>query len=179
MMMKITLSEQERWQLEGVFKTTTDTRLGIRCQAVLMAHRGRQHRHIAEDLGVHVRTLQRWLRAYQDTRLAGLKLRWRPGRTARIPAALAPEILGWILQGPPGCGLDRANWTYAELATQLYRIHGITVSASTMRAFCTSYGVRPYRPTYRYLKADPAQQAMARQDLQALKKRPKRENSPC
>jgi len=179
MMMKITLCEQERQQLEDVFRTTSDARLRTRCQAVLMAYRGRQHRHIAEDLGVNVRTLQRWLRAYQATRLAGLTLRWRPGRRARIPAALAPEILGWILQGPPGCGLNRANWTYAELATQLYRIHGITVSASTMRAFCTSYDVRPYRPTYRYLKGDAAQQAVARQDLQVLKKRPRPESLSC
>jgi transposase len=178
-MMKITSSKQEGEQLEGVFQTTSDVRLRTRCQGVLMAHRGRRHRHIAEDLGVTVRTLQRWLRAYQDMCLAGLKLRWRPGRRARIPAALAPEILGWILQGPAGCGLDRANWTYAELATQLYRIHGIAVSASTMRAFCANYGVRPYRPTYRDLKADPAQQAMARQDLQALKKRPRPENLSC
>jgi transposase len=135
-----------------------------------MAHRGRRHRHIAEDLGVDVRTLQRWLRAYQNTRLAGLELRWRPGPRARIPAALAPEILGWILQGPSGCGLDRANWTSAELATRLSRSHGITVNASAMRAFCTTYGVRPYRPPDRYLKADPAQQAVARQDLRAQKK---------
>jgi transposase len=178
-MMKIAVSKQEREQLEGVFQTTADVRLRTRCQAVLMAHRGRRHRHIAEDLGVTVRTLQRWLRAYQDTCLAGLTLRWRPGRRARIPAALAPEILGWILHGPAGCGLDRANWTYAELATQLYRSHGIAVSASTMRAFCASYGVRPYRPTYRSLNADPAQQAMACQDLQALKKRPRPENLSC
>jgi transposase len=156
-MIKITLREQERRQLEDVFKTTSDARLRTRCQAVLMAHRGRWHRHIAEDLGVHVRTLQRWLRAYQQTRLTGLTLRWRSGRRARIPAAMAPEILGWILQGPSGCGLERANWTSAELATQLYRTHGVTVSASTMRAFCASSGVRPYRPTYRYLNADPAQ----------------------
>jgi transposase len=177
-MIKITLSEREYRQLEDLFKAT-EGRLRIRCQAVLMAHRERRHRHMAEDLGVTVRTLQRWLRAYQVERLAGLQLRWRPGRRARIPAALAPEILGWILQGPAGCGLERANWTYAELATQLYRTHGIAVSAGTMQAFCTNHGVRPYRPTYRYLKADPAQQALARQDLQALKKRPKRENSPC
>jgi transposase len=169
-MIKITLSEQERQQLEDTFQTTSEGRRRTRCQAILMAHRGRQHRHIAEDLGVSVRTRPRWLRAYQDQRLAGLTLRWRPGRRARIPAALAPEILGWILQGPIGCGLDRANWTYAELATQLYRTHGITVSTSTMRAFCASYGVRPYRPTYHYRKADPVQQAVARQDWQALKK---------
>ena len=107
-MIKITLSEQEHRQLEDLVKTT-EGRLRTRCQAVLMAHRGRQHRHIAEDLGVTVRTLPRWLRASQAKRLTGLQPRWRPGRRARIPAALAPEILGWILQGPAGCGLDRAN----------------------------------------------------------------------
>jgi transposase len=142
-MIQITLRERERQQLEDLFKTAAEGRLRTRCQAILMAHRGRRHCHIAEDLGVTVRTLQRWLRAYQDKRLAGLKLRWRPGRRARIPAALAPEILGWILQGPAGCGLDRANSTYAELAMQLYRTHGLTVSPCTIRAFCTSYGVRP------------------------------------
>jgi transposase len=178
-MIQITLSEPERQQLEDMFKTTAEGRLRPRCQALLMAHRGRRHRHIAEDLGVTVRTLQRWLRAYQDKRLAGLTLRWRPGRRARLPPALAPESLGWSRQGPAGCGLDRAHWTYAELATQLDRTHGLTVSPSTRRAFCTSYGVRPYRPPYHDLKADPVQQARAWQDLQALKKRPRPESSSC
>jgi transposase len=146
-MIKITLSEQERRQLEDPCNTTAEGRRRLRCQAILMAHRGRRPRHIAEDLGVTVRTLQRGLRAYQDTRLVGLKLQRRPGRRARIPAALAPESPGWILHGPSGCGLDRANWTYAELATPLSRTHGITVSTSTMRAFCASHGGRPYRPT--------------------------------
>jgi transposase len=104
-MIQITLSERERQQLEDTFKTTSEGRLRTRCQAILMAHRGRRHRHSAEDLGVTVRTLPRWLRAYQDQRLAGLTRRWRPGRRACLPAALAPEILGWILQGPTGCGL--------------------------------------------------------------------------
>jgi transposase len=177
-MITITLSAQEHRQLEDMVKTT-EGRLRTRGQALLMAHRGRQHRHIAEDLGVTVRTRQRWLRAYQAKRLAGLQLRWRPGRRARIPAALAPEILGWSLQGPAGCGLERANWTSAELATQLYRTHGLAVSTSTMRAFCASYGVRPYRPTSHSRKADPVPQALARQDLQALKNRPKQENWSC
>jgi transposase len=169
-MIKLTLNDQERRQLEETFQTTPNARLRARCQAILMAHRGRRHRHIAEDLGVSVRTIQRWLRIYQTKRFAGLKIRWVPGRRPRLPEALASAILTWITQGPPGCGLDRANWTYAELAAHLYSTHGITVSASTMRAFCTRHGVRPYRPTYQYLKADPAQQETARQELQALKK---------
>jgi transposase len=169
-MMKITLSDQGHRQLEDVFKTTSDPRLRARCQAILMAHRGRRHRHIAEDLGLSTRTLQRWLSAYQIQGLAGLKIRWVPGRKAKIPEAWAPEILTWIKVGPAGCGLDRANWTYAELATYLYQTKGVTVGETTMRLFCQRHGVRPYRPSYQYLKADSAQQAQAEQDLQILKK---------
>lgn len=169
-MMKVTLSDQEHQQLVEVMKTTPDARLGMRCQAILMAARGRPHGHIAEDLAVSVRTLQRWLNRYHQQGLGGLEIRWALGRAAKIPASLAPEILDWVRQGPAGCGLDRANWTYEELATYLYQVKGLTVSATTMRTFCRRPGVRPYRPTYQYLKAHPARQETARHDLQALKK---------
>jgi transposase len=169
-MITVNLDADEGQRLEDTFHTTLDRRLRDRCQAILMATRGRRHRQIAEDLGVSGRTRPRWLNAYQAEGLAGLTIRWAPGRAPHIPESLAPEILAWVRQGPAGCGLDRANWTYAELAAHLYRMQGIAVSESTMRAYGAKHGVRPYRPTYRYLKADPARQAAAHQDLQALKK---------
>ena len=110
-MMKLTLSDLEHHQLETTFKTTADPRLHQRCQAILMAARGRRHRHIAEDLAVSPRTVQRWLNAYQAGGLEGLHIRWAPGRPPSIPDDLAPEIIDWIKQGPRGCGLNRANWT--------------------------------------------------------------------
>jgi transposase len=111
------------------------------------------------------RTLQRWLNAYRKKGLGGLPIQWAPGRSPLIAATQAPEILQWIKRGPAGCGLDRANWTYAELATYLYQTTGMAVSETTMRTFCTKHGVCPYRPTSQYLKGDPDKQAAARQDL--------------
>jgi transposase len=169
-MITLALNESERHQLETTFKTTPDRRLRERCQAILMADRRRSHAQIAQDVGVSTRTLQRWLNAYAQGRLEGLTIQWASGRRPHISETLAPEILVWIKAGPAGCGLDRANWTYAELATYLYQTEGIAVSETTMRNFCTKHGVRPYRPTYRYLKGDPNQQAVARQELTALKK---------
>src|SRR5918997_760352 len=169
-MIRIELKPDEREELERTFRGTPGRRLRDRCQAVLMADRGRPRRQIAEDLGVHRASVHRWLRAYQARGLEGLRITWAAGPPPRIPEARAETILAWVRDGPQGCGLERANWTYAELAAHLYRAHGIEVRETAMRAFCRRHGVRPYRPTYRYLRGDPERQAAARADLEGLKK---------
>jgi Winged helix-turn helix len=110
-MMTLHLGKDEHHCLEDTFHTTPDRRLRDRCQAILMAARGRRHRLIAEDLGISVRTLQRWLNTDRVGGLAGLTIHWASGRAPRIPAALAPAMLTWVKHGPAGGGLDRANWT--------------------------------------------------------------------
>ncbi len=74
LLIKITLQEQEPRQLEAIWKTTTDPRLRTRCQAVLMAARGRRHHHLAEDVGGTSRTLQRWLNPSKEPGLTSLQI---------------------------------------------------------------------------------------------------------
>jgi transposase len=83
---------------------------------------------------------------------------------------LAPVLRQWVIDGPAACGLDRANWTYPELADYLFSKRGIRVQKSAMQVFCHKHGIRPYRPTYRFLRGDPAKQAAGRQELAVLKK---------
>jgi hypothetical protein len=63
---------------------------------------------------------------------------------------MAGEIRRWVLDGPAAQGLDRADWTHAELADHLKKIHGLTASRSAMQRFCCRHGIRPDRPTYRH-----------------------------
>jgi transposase len=135
-----------------------------------MAHRGRKRKTIAQDLGVHPTTLRRWLKHYHARGLGGLQIRWAPGQPGRIPETLAPTIQAWVKDGPQSCGLDRANWTYEELATHLYRTTGIEVKRTAMRVFCQRHDMRPYRPTYRYLRGNPEKQQAAQAELATLKK---------
>jgi transposase len=171
-MRRIRLTATEHTQLEHTFKTTSDRRLRDRCQAVLMASRGRKRKAIAQDLGVHRTTVRRWLTQYCAQGLSGLPIQWAPGRPGRLPETLAPTIQEWVKGGPQGCGLDRANWTYEELAVYLYQATGIAVKRTAMRDFCQRHGIRPYRPTYRYLRGDPEEQRVAQEELEALKKSP-------
>ena len=48
-MQQIRLTAADQEQLEYMFKPTTDRRLRNRCQAVLMASRGRKRKTIAQD----------------------------------------------------------------------------------------------------------------------------------
>jgi transposase len=134
--------------------------------------RGRKRQTIAQDLGVHRTTVQLWLQHYHARGIEGLQIQWAPGQPRRIPETLVPTIQAWVKAGPAGCGLDRAHWTYEGLATYVYQTTGIAVKRTAMWDFCQHYDMRPYRPTYRYLRGDPEEQRVARDELEALKKSP-------
>jgi transposase len=176
---RISLPEAEVRQLEDLFSTTADVQLRHRVQIVLMAHRGRKHPDIAADTGTSQRSVQRWLNAYLDGGLDRLRPRKAKGAKPKLTADLVPVIRQWVIDGPAQQGLDRANWTYPELADHLYKTTGIRVGKSALQAFGAKHGIRPYRPTYRFLRGDPVKQAKARAELAALKKRQTPAKSSC
>jgi transposase len=178
-MIRITLPDAEVGRLEDLLRTTDDAKLRHRVQIVLMAHRGRRHPDIAADTATSPRSVQRWLNAYLDRGLDGLRPRKAKGAEPKLTADLAPVLRQWVIDGPAKQGLDRANWTYAELADHLYKTRGIRVGKSAMQAFGAKHGIRPYRPTYRFLRGDPAKQAKAREEVAELKKGRKRASSSC
>ena len=169
-MIRVALPPAEAERLAGEFDRAADRKYRDRLQIVLMAHRGRAYQDIAADVGVNRRTVTRWINAYVDGRLDALRPRKAKGADGKIPAGLAEVVRGWVIDGPAKQGLDRANWTHAELADHLLKTEGIRASRSAMQRFCSRIGIRVYRPTYRYLRADPVKQTAARDELAALKK---------
>jgi transposase len=170
-MIRIALKAREVRELESALRRADDPRFARRVQAVLMTHRGRPRDDVAADLGVAPRTVQRHLNAYLDRGLDGLRPRKSAGPARRLTDDLADEVRAWVEAGPAACGLSNlANWTFEALADHLARTRGVRVRKSAMHAFCRRHGVRPYRPTYRYLRGDPAKQAAAARELAALKK---------
>lgn len=169
-MIRIVLGRKQLRELEAVLRRTPDRRLRDRAQMVLMTHRGRPREQVATDLGVTPRTVRRHLNAYRAGGLDGLRPGASPGRPPRLPGPLADDLRAWVIAGPAACGLPLANWTHAALAAHLARARGVRVGRSAVQAFCRRHGVRPYRPTYRYLRGDPAKQAAAARELAGLKR---------
>jgi len=178
-MIRIHLNEAEARRLERAFRSATDAKLRDRLNAVRLAHHGLPRQAIADHLGMSTRSVQRWLNAYLERGPDGLAPRQAPGARPKIPAELGPELRRWVIEGPARQGLDRANWTHEELAEHLYRTHGVRTSRSAVQRLCRKLGIRPYRPTYRYLRGDPARQQQAREELAGLKKKRGRGSSSC
>jgi transposase len=168
---RIRLPEGAAQRLEQAYREETDPKYRDRIQIVRLASRDRPHQQIASDLAVTTRTVQRWLNAYLDRGLDGLRPRKAKGQPGKIPAALADEVRRWVIEGPAKQGLDRANWTHEELADHLYKTKGIRTSRSAMQRFCAKIGIAVYRPTYHYERGNPEKQAQARQDIAELKAR--------
>jgi transposase len=176
---RVQLAPAEADRLDALFRSTDDLRFRVRLQIVLMAHRGRARQDIATDLGVNRKTVTRWINAYCDDGLDGLRPKKAKGTPGKIPASLADEVKAWVIEGPAEQGLDRANWTHEELADHLLKTKGIRTSRSAVQRFCSGIGIRLYRPTYRYLRGKPEKQAQAREDLADLGKGRRPVNSSC
>jgi len=176
-MIRIKLNKRQVLELQRVFDQTADLKLRKRTQILLMFDRGRSRQQIMADVGVCDRTITRWLNIYIDQGLKGLMPRKAPGKPRIIPESMASEITRWVIQGPVAQGLSLANWTYAELAIHLQRTAGIKVKKSAMAEFCQRHDIRPYRPTYRFLRGDPLKQARAAKELAAFKKGRKKAGS--
>jgi transposase len=178
-MIRIQLPPAEAERLGSPFRATDDRKLRDRLPILLRAHRGRARQDIAADLGVHRKTVTRWLNAYCDGGLDGLRPKKAKGKPGQIPAALADDVRRWVIDGPAQQGLDRANWTHEELADHLRKTRGIHTSRSAVQRFCSKIGIRLYRPTYHYERGDPQKQARAKEDLAELGKRRRPVNSSC
>jgi transposase len=164
----IQLPAAEAERLEQAFRRESDPKYKDRLQIIRLASRDRPHQDIARDLATTPRSVQRWLNAYLDKGLDGLRPRKAKGRAPKILGAMAEEIKRWVIEGPAQQGLDRANWTHEELADHLFKTKGIKASRSAMQRFCRKVGIRVYRPTYRFLRGKPEKQAQAKEDIQKL-----------
>ena len=84
-MIHIRLPEGEAQALELAYRQETDPKYRDRIQIVRLASRDRPHQHIAQDLAITPRTVQRWLNGYLDKGLAGLRPRKAKGAARQDP----------------------------------------------------------------------------------------------
>lgn len=118
---RVTLSDEERDQLQGVSrKRTAAVRTVRRAQALLLASEGKTDEVIAEQLRMGVATLERLRRRFVEEGLeASLRERPRPGARPKLGPKEQAMVVALACTKPPE---GRHRWTMQLLADRVVEL---------------------------------------------------------
>ena len=142
------LSDSQVTELRQLYDTTTNAKLRLRYQIVLLAQ---QRRSVAEIATIVFRsrdTVERVLKRFLQGGIAALPPRKAPGMTPTVTPEWQAELLRVIDLDPHTVGVPSANWTTGLLATYLAGKTQITVTAETVRLYLRAAGYVCKRPTW-------------------------------
>lgn len=134
------LSDRELAALQALLDAP-DTPVDVRMRAriVLLRARGRTRGKIAEQCGVSLPTVDRWVSRYREQGIAGLI--GRPRARAQVPEHVRGRLLELAASVPPAAtGL--AYWTTRTLADYLRQTEDVTVSNNYVATVLRQAGIR-------------------------------------
>ena len=126
--------------------TTKSSKEYRRAQAVLYKAQGMSSAQIARLLGVHLRTVQRWVARYKERGVAGFKDKPRPGRKPKVTKEARKKLLEAALKSPRLFGFLKNNWSLEMLRLYLKKETGIEISDEHVRRLLKKHGVVYKRP---------------------------------
>src|ERR671927_694857 len=142
------LSDSQVTDLRQLYDTTTDAKLRLRSQMVLLAHQGRSVAEIATIVFRSRDTVERVLKRFLHGGVAALPPRKAPGMTPTVTPTWKAELLRVIDLDPHTVGVASANWTTGLLATYLAAKTQVAVTAETVRLYLRAAGGVCKRPTW-------------------------------
>lgn len=89
--------------------------------AVERVRSGYMQQGVATFLGVHPRTVQRWMQAYRAGGMRGLKAKPVPGRPPTLTPQQERAVLQWFRKSPRSFGFPTELWTGARVAELIQR----------------------------------------------------------
>jgi transposase len=107
---------------------------------------GYTQREVATFLGVHERTVRRWVAQYREQGEAGLWAKPHPGRPPKLCRRLANLVLGWLRKNPKSFGFARELWTGAGIATLIRRHFQVKYHPNYISAWLLNHGFSQQKP---------------------------------
>ena len=142
------LSNTQVTELRQLYDTTTNAKLRLRYQIVLLSHQGRSVAEIAAIVFRSRDTVERVLKRFLHGGIAAMPPRKAPGRAPTVTPEWKAELLRVIDLDPHTVGVHSANWTTGLLAMYLAATTRIAVTAETVRLYLRAAGCVCKRPTW-------------------------------
>jgi transposase len=107
---------------------------------------GQERAVVAEVLGVHLTTIDKWMSKWH----AGGEAALAPKKVRGRPRALTPEreaeVLSWLLRQPAEFGFPSEVWTSQRIADVILEKSDVRMNAGHLRTWLRERGCAPLKP---------------------------------
>ena len=152
--------------LQDEIRRSEESRYDHRLHGVLLVAQGMSCPEVSRLLGDSPRTVEYWVRHFEEKGLAGLVEGERTGRPRRLNDTQLEEIKLVLRQPPESVGIASGLWDGKGLAAFIQERYGVTLKARQCQYMFKSFGFRRRKPRPLIARADPELQ-------KAYKKTPK------
>jgi len=156
--LEITDAELMRIALQQEIVRSGEARYDHRLHGVLLVSSGFSCYEVGRVLGHSPRTIQYWVRRFEQSGFAGLEERSGRGRPARLEAASRRRVAGDLRRAPRDLGYAQNLWDGKLLSHHLARAYGVRLGVRQCQRLFRQFGFRRRKPRSLIAHADPEQQ---------------------
>ena len=159
-MKALTISDPDTmiFALQDEIRRSQEARYDHRLHAVLLVAQGATCTQVAALLGDSPRTVQYWVRRFEEDGFAGLVDSGRPGRPKRIREKQLSEISLAVRGSPQDYGLTTNAWDGKTLSAFIKQRYNIDLGVRQCQRLFRQMGFRLRKPRPVIAKADPDKQ---------------------
>jgi len=141
--------------LQDEIRRSRESRYDHRLHGVLLVAQGMTCPEVARLLGDAPRTLERWVRHFEQDGLAGLIEGERAGRPPRLDQVQLEQVQRVLREAPSAVGLAGNLWDGRTLSAYLDQQYGIVLGVRQCQRLFREFGFRLRKPRGLVAKADP------------------------
>ena len=157
------LSEEQKVELDGLYRKTEVPRVRTRAQMVLLsAEKKLKVDEIAEIVRESSVTVLRWLHRYMAEGIQGLLDAPRAGRSSILTDEFRKRLLEVVRRRPRSLELEFSMWTLQRLADFMAEDTGLRISTETIRRALAKEDIVFSRPQHTISSPDPEYQVKKR-----------------
>ena len=156
--LQIANPETMRIALQQEISRSDESRYDHRLHGVLLVAQGMTCPEVARLLGDAPRSVEYWVRGFEEKGLAGLREGERSGRPGRLNEKQLRDINVALRQMPRDVGLGGNLWDGKTLVAWIDRQYGISLGVRQCQRLFRQLGFRLRKPRPSIAQADPARQ---------------------
>ena len=141
--------------LQDEIRRSEESRYDHRLHGVLLVAQGMSCPQVSRLLGDSPRTVEYWVRRFEERGLAGLVEGERSGRPRRLNDKQLEEINSALRQPPESVGIPRGLWDGKGVAAFIKKQYGVSLGIRQCQYMFKSFGFRRRKPRPLIARADP------------------------